>query len=174
MTGVSDEVRTAFRRVAADLPDIELPPRDLLNDLALRVAQFEGTRPHLGWLRSAPELYGEEVRALLEGNLQVSVADYLAARRELARLRALMKRRLRAVDAVLVPTVPFVPPRKARYPLEARRHLTDLTRPFNVSDSATFSIPIPGTRLPIGLQIAANDEATAVEVALRLERRLRA
>jgi Asp-tRNA(Asn)/Glu-tRNA(Gln) amidotransferase A subunit family amidase len=84
-----------------------------------------------------------------------------------------MRRRLATLDAVLVPTVPFVPPLRARYPLEARWRLTDLTRPFNVSDSATFSIPIPGTRLPIGLQIAANDEATAVAVALRLERRLR-
>ena len=85
-----------------------------------------------------------------------------------------MRRRLATVDAVLVPTVPFVPPRKARYPLEARRRLTDLTRPFNVSDSAVFSIPIPGTRLPIGLQIVSNDPATAISVALRLERRLRA
>jgi Asp-tRNA(Asn)/Glu-tRNA(Gln) amidotransferase A subunit family amidase len=47
-----------------------------------------------------------------------------------------------------------------------------LTRPFNVSYSAVFSIPIPGTRLPIGLQIAANDEASAISVALRIEREL--
>jgi len=174
MTGVSDEVRVAFRKVAGDLHDIELPPRQLLNDVALTVARVEGTRIHLGWLRSAPDLYGDEVRALLLGNLKVPLSGYVAARRELARLRTSMRRRLATVDAVLVPTVPFVPPLKARYPLEARRRLTDLTRPFNVSDSAVFSIPIPGTRLPIGLQIAANDEATAIRVALRLERRLRA
>jgi aspartyl-tRNA(Asn)/glutamyl-tRNA(Gln) amidotransferase subunit A len=174
MTGVSDEVRGAFRRVAGELPDIELPSRELLCEVALTVARVEGTRAHLGWLRSAPDLYGDEVRALLVGNLAVPLSDYVAARRELARLRALMRRRLATVDAVLVPTVPFVPPLRARYPLEARQRLTDLTRPFNVSDSAAFSIPIPGTRLPIGLQIAANDEATAVAVALRLERGLRA
>jgi Asp-tRNA(Asn)/Glu-tRNA(Gln) amidotransferase A subunit family amidase len=174
LTGVSDEVRAAFRDVAGDLPDIELPPRDLLSDVALTVAQVEGTRVHLEWLRSAPELYGDDVRALLLGNLKVPLSDYVTARRELARLRAFMRRRLAAVDAVLVPTVPFVPPLKARYPLESRRRLTDLTRPFNVSDSAVLSIPIPRTRLPIGLQIAANDEATAIRIALRLERRFRA
>ncbi len=174
MTGVSTEVETAFRGIAGHLPDIDLPPRELLCDVALTVARVEGARVHLEWLRSAPELYGDDVRAMLLGNLEVSLSDYVAALRELARLRTLMRRRLAAVDAILVPTVGFVPPLKARYPLEARRRLSDLTRPFNVSDSATFSIPIPGTRLPIGLQIAANDEATAIAVALRLERRLRA
>ncbi len=174
LDGVSDEVRVAFRRIAGDLPNIELPPRELLCDVALAVARVEGTRAHIEWLRSAPDLYGDDVRALLKGNLAVPLSDYVAARRQLARLRALLRRGLATVDAVLVPTVPFVPPRKARYPLEARRRLTDLTRPFNVADSAAFSIPIPGTRLPIGLQIAANDEASAVAVALRLERRLRA
>jgi aspartyl-tRNA(Asn)/glutamyl-tRNA(Gln) amidotransferase subunit A len=174
MTGVSSEVRKAFRGIAGDLPDIELPPRELLCDVALTVARVEGARVHLEWLRSAPELYGDDVRAMLLGNLEVSLSDYVAALRELARLKTLMRRRLATVDAVLVPTVAFVPPLRARYPLEARRRLSDLTRPFNVSDSATFSIPIPGGRLPIGLQIAANDEATAIAVALRLERRLRA
>jgi len=174
MAGVSDEIRAAFRKVAGDLPDIELPPRQLLNDVALTVAQVEGARIHLEWLRSAPDLYGDDVRALLLGNLTVPLSGYVAARRELARLRTSMRRRLATVDALLVPTVPFVPPLKARYPLEARRRLTDLTRPFNVSDSAVFSIPIPGTRLPIGLQIVSNDPATAISVALRLERRLRA
>jgi Asp-tRNA(Asn)/Glu-tRNA(Gln) amidotransferase A subunit family amidase len=174
LTGLSKEVQTAFRAVAGDLPDIQLPPRELLCDVALTVARVEGARVHLEWLRSAPEMYGDDVRAMLEGNLEVSLAEYVAARRELVRLRTVTRRRLATVDAVLTPTVPLVPPLRARYPVEARRQLTDLTRPFNVSDSAAFSIPLPGTRLPIGLQIAANDESTAVAVALRLERRLRA
>ena len=174
MTGVSTEVETAFRGIADHLPDIDLPPRELVCDVALTVARVEGARVHLEWLRSAPALYGDDVRAMLLGNLEVSLSDYVAALRELARLKTLMRRRLATVDAVLVPTVAFVPPLRAMYPLEARRRLSDLTRPFNVSDSATFSIPIPGGQLPIGLQIAANDEATAIAVALRLERRLRA
>jgi hypothetical protein len=32
---------------------------------------------------------------------------------------------------------------------------------------------MPATSLPIGLQIVANDEATAIWVALELERRMR-
>jgi Asp-tRNA(Asn)/Glu-tRNA(Gln) amidotransferase A subunit family amidase len=174
LRGVSDEVEAAFREIAGDLPDIELPPRELLCSVALTIAQVEGARVHRRWLRSRPELYGDDVRALLEGNLEVPLSAYRAARREFARLRTLMRRRLATVDAIVVPTVGFVPPLRARYPLEARRRLSDLTRPFNVSDSATFSIPIPGTALPIGLQIAANDDVSATRVALELERRMRA
>ena len=71
-----------------------------------------------------------------------------------------------------MPTVPFPPPLRARYPLALRRKLSVWTRPFNVSDSAVFSIPLPDTRLPIGLQIAAHDEATAIAIASLLERSL--
>ena len=170
--GVSDDVRRAFDSVAAGLPDIELPSRELLCRVALTVAQVEGLRIHLAWLSSAPELYGDDVRAQLESARAISVADYLAARRELVRLRAVMRRRLASVDAVILPTVPFVPPLRRHYALEERRRLSDLTRPFNVSDTATFSIPIPGTALPVGLQISSNDEATATVVALELESRL--
>jgi aspartyl-tRNA(Asn)/glutamyl-tRNA(Gln) amidotransferase subunit A len=169
---VSDEVRAAFDGVAAGLPDIDLPPRELLCSVALTIAQVEGLRVHRAWLRRAPERYGDAVRALLESSRGVSRWEYVAARRELTRLRAVMRRRLAEVDAVLVPTVPFVPPLRGRYSLAARRRLIDLTSPFNVSDSATLSIPLPGTALPTALQIAANDEATAIAVALRLERRL--
>lgn len=173
LTDASAEVRKAFKSVASDLPDIALPDRDLLCRVALTIAQVEGARVHREWLRSAPERYGDDVRAQLHGALAISLSDYVAARRELRRLRAAMRRRLATVDAVLVPTVPFVPPVRKRYPLAARRQLSVLTRPFNVSDSATLSLPIPRTRLPIGLQIAANDEATAISVALHLEREMR-
>jgi len=83
-----------------------------------------------------------------------------------------MRHALATVDAILLPTVPFAPPLRARYPLELRRKLSEWTRPFNVSDSSVLSIPVPGTRLPVGVQIAANDDATAISVALRLERAL--
>lgn len=169
---VSADVREAFLDVAQGLPDIQLPDRELLCRVALTIARVEGARIHREWLRSAPERYGDEVRAQLQSALAIPRSEYLAARGELRRLRAAMRRRLSRVDAVLVPTVPFAPPLRGRSTLEARRQLTALTRPFNVSDSAALSLPIPGTALPIGLQVAANDEETALAVALRLERRL--
>jgi Asp-tRNA(Asn)/Glu-tRNA(Gln) amidotransferase A subunit family amidase len=166
----SAEVREAFERVADGLPDIAFPSRERLCDVALTVAQFEGLGVHRVWLRTRPELYGDQLRAQLEANRAVTAARYARARRDLARLRREMRRALATVDAVLTPTVPFVPPLTSD---RGSRGLSDLTRPFNVSDSATFSIPLPGTTLPIGLQIASNDHASALRVALVLERRLR-
>jgi Asp-tRNA(Asn)/Glu-tRNA(Gln) amidotransferase A subunit family amidase len=69
-----------------------------------------------------------------------------------------------------VPTVPFAAPLRARYPLAQRRRLSIWTRPFNVTDSAVFSLPLAGTRLPLGVQVVANDEATAITAATFVER----
>jgi aspartyl-tRNA(Asn)/glutamyl-tRNA(Gln) amidotransferase subunit A len=174
LDGVSDEVRDAFPTIARGLPDIDgLPTRAEFGPAAFGVVQYEAYALHRAWLRSAPALYGDEVRGLLEESARATRSRYEAARRDIARLRRRVRHALATVDAILLPTVPSVAPRRARYPLALRRALSEWTRPFNVSDSAAFSIPMPGTRLPIGLQIAANDEATAISVALELERRMR-
>ena len=174
LDGISDEVRDAFMAAASGLPDIALPPRDAFGPAAFGVVQYESYALHRQWFRSSPDLYGEEVRSLLEQSRGATRSRYDASRREMTRLRRRVRQALSTVDAILLPTVPAVAPRRTRYPLALRRKLSEWTRPFNVSDSPTFSIPLPGTRLPIGLQIVANDEATAIAVALRLERRLRA
>ena len=170
LDGIAEEVRLAFLSVAHGLPDIALPPLDTYGPAAFGVLQYESYALHSQWVRDAPERYGDEVRALLAQSAGATRASYQAGRRETARLRRLTRAALRTVDAVLVPTVPFPPPLRARQPLALRRRLSAWTLPFNVSDSAVFSLPIPGTRLPIGLQIVANDEASAIAVALRLER----
>jgi aspartyl-tRNA(Asn)/glutamyl-tRNA(Gln) amidotransferase subunit A len=172
LDGISDEVRDAFLGVAADLPGIALPPHEILGSVALTIARFEGVRVHREWLRRHPRLYGEELRAQLADNREVTGAQYRRALRDLALLRRRMRTALAAVDAVVTPTVPIPPPRLWRRGLASRRGLSDLTRPFNVSDSATFSFPIPGTGLPIGLQVAANEENAAIAAALSMERRL--
>jgi len=173
LDGVGEEISRPFLRAARGLPDIQLPPLDAFGIAALTIAQFESHAVHRDWLRAAPERYGDEVRGLLDAGGRVSAATYRAARRDAVRLRRQTRRALATVDAILVPTVPFAPPLRARYPLELRRKLSEWTRPFNVSDSSVLSIPVPGTRLPAGLQIAANDDATAISVALRLERALK-
>jgi aspartyl-tRNA(Asn)/glutamyl-tRNA(Gln) amidotransferase subunit A len=172
LDGVSAEVRRAFLRVARDLDDIALPPLEAYGPAAFGVLQYESYALHREWLRGAPGRYGREVRGLLAQSAGATRETYDAARREVSRLRRATRRALATVDAIVLPTVPFTPPLRARYPLALRRTLSAWTRPFNVSDSAVLSIPIPGTRLPIGLQIAANDEASAVAVALWVERAL--
>jgi Asp-tRNA(Asn)/Glu-tRNA(Gln) amidotransferase A subunit family amidase len=172
LENVSVDVRLAFLRVARDLEDITLPPLDDYGPAAFGVLQYESYSLHSQWIRTAPERYGREVRGLLAQSARATRASYDAARLETGSLRRATRRALATVDAILLPTVPFTPPLRARYRFALRRKLSAWTLPFNVSDSAVFSIPIPRTRLPIGLQIAANDEATAIAVALRIERDL--
>ena len=172
LDGMSAEVRSAFLRVARDLDDITLPPLESYGPAAFGVLEYESYTLHSRWVRSTPERYGHEVRDLLAQSARATRQSHDAARREMRRLRRATRRALATVDAILLPTVPYTPPLRARYPLALRRKLSAWTLPFNVSDSAVFSLPIPGTRLPIGLQIVANHEATAVSVALRIEREL--
>jgi len=172
LDGATDDVRRAFVRIARDLEDIALPPLEAYGPAAFGVLEYESYQLHRRWVRTAPERYGAEVRDVLARSERATRASHDAARLEMLSLRRATRRVLATVDAILLPTVPFTPPLRARYPLALRRKLSAWTLPFNVSDSAVFSIPIPGTRLPIGLQIAANDEATVIGVALRIERDL--
>ena len=173
LDGITPEVREAFTAVARGLPDVALPARGAFGGPVFAVVQYESAVLHRRWLREAPERYGDEVRELLRGNERVTRGEYDAARRECTRLRGAVRRVLAAVDAIVLPTVPCVAPLRARWPVRVRRTLSDWTRPFNVSDSAVFSIPIPRPSLPVGLQIVATDEAAAIAVASYAERRLR-
>ena len=165
---IDADVRTVFDRVTRGLPDIDLPANADYAAAAFPIVQFESYQLHRQWFRQAPARYGAELRALLRGSAQVTRSQYDAARQMARRLKARTRTALATVDAIVLPTVPCVAPLRRR-----RASFSRGTLPFNVADSAVFSIPIPTRGLPIGLQIAANDEATAIAVASWAERRLR-
>ena len=135
----------------SDLDDIALPPLEAYGPAAFGVLAVRV-------VRVAPPLAARSARALRRVRSAISSRRARARRgRRMTRhgarwlrLRSATRRALATVDAIVLPTVPFTPPLRARYPLALRRTLSAWTRPFNVSDSAVFSIPIPGTRLPIG------------------------
>jgi Asp-tRNA(Asn)/Glu-tRNA(Gln) amidotransferase A subunit family amidase len=172
MTGLSDEVADALNLLARGLPEIDLPPRETIWDVAATVTIAEGLQVHAAWLRSAGDLYGDDVRALLGSGFEISAVDYLEARQALRILRSTVQKRLALVDAIILPTAPMGPPIRGEAPLALRRHLTGWTRPFNLSDSAVVSIPLPATSSPIGIQIVSNGDSSALSVALHVERLL--
>jgi Asp-tRNA(Asn)/Glu-tRNA(Gln) amidotransferase A subunit family amidase len=173
LAGVDPVVRRAFERVTRGLPDIAFPSQAAFGAAIFPVVQYESMAVHRRWLRTAPDLYGDEVRRLLLGNARVTAAAYRAALRACRRLGRVARAALRRVDAILMPTVPCVAPIRGHASLVAQRGLSHWTLAFNVTDSAVFSIPIATRGLPIGLQIVANEEATAIAVASWAERRLR-
>lgn len=103
----------------------------------------------------------------------VEYARLLARHRALIRIAA---ERMRGLDGWVTPTAPEVAPPLDDYrtPEKAaawiRRH-THNTRPGNLFGQCAVSIALPGTRLPVGLQVAAapGDDAKLLAIAQGVE-----
>ena len=87
-----------------------------------------------------------------------------------------MHRRAKAIDAWITPTTPLVAGPLAEYATVAsalawnRRALRN-TRPGNVFDQCGVSLPLPSTRLPVGLQILcrSGEDAKLLAIARAVE-----
>jgi amidase len=107
-----------------------------------------------GHLVDGPGL-GDDVRTRLLGNRSISGEALAAAERCRALFRAEVDAALERVDALVLPTLPIVPPRLGET-ADARAvlRLTAFVRPFNVSGHPALSIPlVTDANLPAGLQL---------------------
>jgi amidase len=97
---------------------------------------------------------GDDVRARLLGNR--SAGDALAAAERCRRIfRAEVEAALELTDALVLPTLPIVPPRLGETgDARAVLRLTAFVRPFNLSGHPALSIPLAtDSHLPAGLQL---------------------
>lgn len=122
-----------------------------------------------------------DVRLRLEAAMFVSAGDYVRAQRLRRRLTASVSAAVCAVEVLVLPTLPVVPPAldaleavagDGRWPV--RSAMSRFTAPFNLTGHPALSIP-RGTDshgAGIGLQVvgAHHDEATVLEVGAALER----
>lgn len=131
----------------------------------------EASAIHRDTLERMPDRYGADVRRRLEAGFAIDAPTYVAAKREQRTLRAEVQRTLEAVDAVVTPTVPMVAPTVAgARGTDVPARLVRNTRLANVVGVPAISIPVPGSGLPVGLQITADDEPTLLSVAAQIER----
>jgi len=132
------------------------------------------------------------VRERLEEGLKVSAVAYLHARAQLRKLCTVFDQATAGFDAVLIPTVPFLPPKLANIVsnyearVEGMKRVARLTRAVNALDRCAVSLPchppplggaLPNAtdHLPVGLMVigeSGGDEAclavaAAVESVLR-------
>lgn len=129
-----------------------------------------------GWYPDRSDDYTEETRSALSHAERFTAVDFVAARRELERLGARWEVALEHTDLLVLPTTEMAAPRideldalkgKGFRPEVAGR-MTRLCRPTNFLGLAAVSVPcgFTPTGMPVGLQLVARDEATALGAAL--------
>ena len=115
------------------------------------------------------DLLGADVRARLTEGARTTPAELAQAKAFQPTWRTMMARALAGVDVLVLPTVPFFPPRLAD---AARQPYTVFTNPVNLSGYPALAIPIPSAnRLPASLQLIgpANSEALLLATAAIIE-----
>jgi amidase len=145
-------VRAALARADIASVPIDLPSLEDAYAAGLTIIGAENWSAY-GHLVDGPGL-GDDVRARLLGNR--SAGDALAAAERCRRIfRAEVEAALELTDALVLPTLPIVPPRLGETgDARAVLRLTAFVRPFNVSGHPALSIPLAtDSHLPAGLQL---------------------
>ena len=151
--GVVATVRAALARAAIPSIPIDLPSLVDAYAAGLTIIGAENWSAY-GHLIDGPGL-GDDVRTRLLGNRSISGEALSAAERCRTLFRAEVDAALERVDALVLPTLPIVPPRLGEA-ADARAvlRLTAFVRPFNVSGHPALSIPLEtDAHLPAGLQL---------------------
>ena len=147
------QVRGALARSDIGSVPVDLPSLEDAYAAGLAIIGAENWTAY-GHLVDAPGL-GADVRARLLGNRGISAEALAAAERCRAVFRAEVDAALELVDALVLPTLPIVPPRLGETgDARAVLRLTAFVRPFNVSGHPALSIPLEkDAHLPAGLQL---------------------
>src|ERR1700730_17881813 len=151
--GVVATVRAALARADIASVPIDLPSLEDAYAAGLTIIGAENWSAY-GHLVDGPGL-GDDVRTRLLGNRSISGEALTAAERCRTIFRAEVDAALERVDALVLPTLPIVPPRLGEI-ADARAvlRLTAFVRPFNVSGHPALSIPLATeANLPAGLQL---------------------
>ncbi|WAP68294.1 amidase [Jiella pelagia] len=147
------EATRILERAGASIIEAKLPPMEDVIELANLVAMSEGAAIHLDWLRQRPQEYGEQVRARLVQALGTAAPVYLRALQLRATLLArTLAETFASCDALLVPTMPTLPPISADVEVGASEAMTRVlvglskfTRPFSFLGLPALSVPMPAT-----------------------------
>ncbi len=187
LSGIREEVRTAFQEALAVLEDLgaeiaEVSVSRLEEGMgaALTMLMAEATGIHEEFLRTRPDDYQPDVRARLEKGFPIRGSDYGRARRSGELLRRDFAILFQKIDLFATPacgiTAPKLGQRKVAIDGEAvsvMAPLTRYTRVFNLTGLPAISVPcgFSSEGLPIGLQLVGRawDEATVLRAAYAYE-----
>ncbi|MEV5983215.1 amidase [Streptomyces sp. NPDC052114] len=163
---VETSVRTAIARLAdlgARLVDIDIPMARYVQPVHWGLMVPEATAYHERDLRTVPDLYGAEVRVLLEAGELVTAGDYVRAQRARNLMRQAWSGLFKEVDVIAAPTVPMtaVPAKQETVAWSdgtvesVPEAYVRLSAPANVTGVPALSLPVgrDGDGMPIGMQL---------------------
>lgn len=150
-----------FSELGIATSDVELQGASQSYDLWLPVRRAEATAFHLRWLKSSPQLYGDDVLRLLEAGNEVRAVDYVAAINARPAVIEGFLRSMKNVDYIAVPTTCIPAPLIGEgtvilngREIQVYHAMNRLTLPFNYVGFPSISIPsglVGG--LPVGVQL---------------------
>ncbi|WFB10588.1 Asp-tRNA(Asn)/Glu-tRNA(Gln) amidotransferase GatCAB subunit A [Streptomyces sp. LX-29] len=167
---VDPEVEAAVRRaidhlqaLGARLVDVEIPMARYVQATQWGLMVPEATASHEATLRTVPELYGDDVRVLLEAGALMPTGDYLRAQRSRTLMRQEWARMLREVDLIAAPTVPATAVKAGQEVITWSDGTVEgvsdayvrLSSPANITGVPSLSVPVghDAAGLPIGMQL---------------------
>ena len=150
-----------LREMGCTVGEADLGPVQEVYDKWLIIRRAEATAFHQGWLDSAPELYGADVRRLLEQGRDIRAVDYINAINSRPAIIERFSRSMEKFDFLIAPTTSIAAPRIGQRAttingkeVSVYSALNRLTLPFNYVGLPAASIPsgqVDG--LPLGVQV---------------------
>ncbi|MEU7484628.1 amidase [Streptomyces sp. NPDC042319] len=182
---VEAAVRTALDRMAglgATLVDVAVPLHRYIQAAHWGLMVPEATAYHATELGGAPELYGDDVRVLLEAGALLPAVDHLRAQQARTLMRREWEGLLRQVDLIAAPSVPATAASAGQqaftWPDGTVEGVADayvrFSSPANVTGLPALSLPVgaDSAGLPIGMQLIGRPygEAALLDAADAYER----
>lgn len=152
-----------FEKLGAELVEVDIPLPELIAATEWALIMPEASAYHRKAIRETPELYTEEVRALLEIGETILATDYVNALRVRTLMQQAWKEMFAPIDVVLAPTVAglAVDAKNPEFEWEdgsveqATGAYVRLSAPANLTGLPSLSVPSGFSRsgLPMGVQI---------------------
>ncbi|MFH9354074.1 amidase [Kitasatospora sp. NPDC017646] len=151
--------------LGAQLVEVDIPMTRYIRATQWGLMVPEAVAYHEGTLRTAPELYQEDVRILLEAGGLLSAGDHIRAQRSRTLMRTAWARMLAEVDVIAAPSVPMpavgADEETVTWPDGTVEGVSDayvrLCAPANITGVPALTVPVGHgpEGLPVGLQLLA-------------------
>ena len=170
-----------LREIGCTIGEADLDPVQEVYDKWLVIRRAEATAFHQRWLDATPELYGADVRRLLEQGRDIRAVDYVNAINSRPSIIERFSQAMDKFDFLIVPTTSIPAPRIGQTvtaingkEVSVYSALNRLTLPFNYVGFPAVSVPsgqVDG--LPLGVQVIGKlfDETAVLRLAHAYEER---